>query len=317
MKKLAIVSIGGNALIRRGEKGTIEEQTEHMNAAAASIARILEMGYNIVLTHGNGPIVGFIVIQNEAAKDTIPPMPLYICDAESEGGIGFVIQQALYNLLKKTEIVRDVVTVVTQVVVDRGDTAFSNPTKPIGPFYTKDEAELLIREKGWVIKEDSNRGYRRVVPSPMPLRVVEAGVVNMLAEKGVIVIAAGGGGVPVIEHPDGTLEGIDAVIDKDLATSCLAREIGAELLIILTQVDRAYINFGKGTQKGLDRMTLEEARKYLKDGEFAPGSMGPKIEAAIEFLEAGGRDVIITTPELLEKAMEGKAGTRISSLRGK
>jgi len=203
--------------------------------------------------------------------------------------------------------------VVTQVVVDRGDTAFSNPTKPIGPFYTKDEAELLIRKKGWVIREDSNRGYRRVVPSPRPLRVVESGVVNMLAERGVIVIAAGGGGVPVIEHPDGTLEGIDAVIDKDLATSCLAREIGAELLIILTQVDRAYINFGKATQKGLDRMTLEEARKYLKEGEFAPGSMGPKIEAAIEFLEARGRDVIITTPELMEKAMEGKSGTRITA----
>ena len=312
MKKLAIVSIGGNALIRRGEKGTIEEQVEHINSATASISRILEMGYNLVLTHGNGPIVGFIVIQNEATKETIPPMPLYICDADSEGGIGFIIQQALYNLLKKTKTVRDVVTVVTQVVVDREDPAFSNPTKPIGPFYTKDEAELLIREKGWVIKEDSHRGYRRVVPSPMPLRVVEAGVVNMLAEKGVIVIAAGGGGVPVIEHPDGTLEGIDAVIDKDLATSCLAREIGAELLIILTQVDRAYINFGRATQKGLDSITIEEARKYLKDGEFAPGSMGPKIEAAIEFLEAGGRDVIITTPELLEKAMEGKAGTRIS-----
>ena len=312
MKKLAIVSIGGNALIRRGEKGTIEEQTEHMNAATASIARVFEMGYSVVLTHGNGPIVGFIVIQNEAAKDTIPPMPLYICDAESEGGVGFVIQQALYNRLKKIEMIRDVVTVVTQVVVDREDPAFSNPTKPIGPFYTKDEAELLIREKRWVIREDSNRGYRRVVPSPIPLRVVEAAVVNMLAEKGVIVIAAGGGGIPVIEHQDGTLEGIDAVIDKDLATSCLAREIGAELLIILTQVDRAYINFGKTTQKGLDRMTLEEARKYLKEGEFAPGSMGPKIEAAIEFLEAGGRDVIITTPELLEKAMEGKAGTKIS-----
>ena len=284
-----------------------------MNAAAASIARIFEMGYNVVLTHGNGPIVGFIVIQNEAAKETIPPMPLYICDAESEGGIGFVIQQALYNRLKKIDMIRDVVTLVTQVVVDREDPAFSNPTKPIGPFYTKDEAELLIREKGWVIKEDSNRGYRRVVPSPMPLRIVEAGVINMLAEKEVMVIAAGGGGVPVIEHPDGTLEGIDAVIDKGLATSCLAREIGAELLIILTQTDRAYINFGKGTQKGLAGITMEEARKYLNEGEFAPGSMGPKIEAAIEFLDAGGRDVIITTPELLEMAMEGKAGTRILS----
>lgn len=313
MKKLAIVSIGGNALIRRGEKGTIEEQFEHTRSAMGGVARVIDMGYNVVITHGNGPIVGFIVIQNEAAKEIIPPMPLYVCDADSEGGIGFVIQQTLYNRLKETGRHRDVATVVTQVVVDRSDPAFFNPTKPIGPFYKKEDAELLARERGWAIKEDSNRGYRRVVPSPRPLKVVEAGVIKALAETGVIVIAVGGGGVPVVEHSDGTLEGIDAVIDKDLATSCLAREIGAELLIILTQVDRAYINFGKGTQKGLDRMTLEEVRKYLKEGEFAPGSMGPKVEAAIEFLEAGGRDVIITTPELLEKAMEGKAGTRILS----
>lgn len=312
MKKLAIVSIGGNALIRRGEKGTIEEQTEHMNAATASIARIFEMGYNVVLTHGNGPIVGFIVIQNESAKEIIPPMPLYICDAESEGGIGFVIQQALYNRLKKIGMVRDVVTVVTQVVIDREDPAFTDPTKPIGPFYTTDEAELLIRQKGWVIREDSHRGYRRVVPSPKPLRVVEAGVISMLAESGVIVIAVGGGGVPVIEHTDGTLEGIDAVIDKDLATSCLAQEIEAELFINLTQIDKAYVNFGRADQMGLDRLSLKEAKRHLYNGEFAPGSMGPKIEAAIDFLEHGGKEVIITAPELLKEALRGRAGTRIT-----
>lgn len=312
MKKLAIVSIGGNALIRRGEKGTIAEQTEHMNAATASIARIFEMGYNVVLTHGNGPIVGFIVIQNESAKEIIPPMPLYICDAESEGGIGFVIQQALYNRLKKIGLVRDVVTVVTQVVIDREDPDFINPTKPIGPFYTKDEAGLLIRQKGWVIREDSHRGYRRVVPSPKPLRVVEAGVISMLAESGVIVIAVGGGGVPVIEHTDGTLEGIDAVIDKDLATSCLAREIEAELFINLTQIDKAYVNFGRADQMGLDRLSLKEAKRHLYNGEFAPGSMGPKIEAAIDFLEHGGKEVIITAPELLKEALRVRAGTRIT-----
>jgi len=312
MKKLAIISIGGNTLVRRGEKGTIEEQFEHTRAAMTAVARVIDMGYNVVITHGNGPIVGYIVIQNEAVKDAIPPMPLYVCDADSEGGIGFVIQQTLYNRLKETGKHRDVVTVVTQVVVDGNDPAFSNPTKPIGPFYTKEEAELLVKKKGWVVKEDSRRGYRRVVPSPRPLKVVEAGVIKALAETGVIVIAVGGGGVPVVERSDGTLEGIDAVIDKDLATSCLAREIRAELFINLTQIDRAYVNFGKADQRGLDRMTLEDARRYLSQGEFAPGSMGPKIEAAIEFLETGGKEVMITTPELIDKAMEGKAGTRIT-----
>ncbi|MDO8447068.1 MAG: carbamate kinase [Deltaproteobacteria bacterium] len=312
MKKLAIVSLGGNALVRKGEKGTIEEQFEHTRSAMSAVARIIDMGYNVVITHGNGPIVGYIVIQNEAAKETVPPMPLYVCDADSEGGIGFVIQQTLYNRLKETGKQRDVVAVVTQVVVDRNDPAFSNPTKPIGPFYMKEEAELLARERGWVVKEDSRRGYRRVVPSPRPLKVVEAGVIKALAETGVIVIAVGGGGVPVIERSDGTLEGIDAVIDKDLATSCLARDLGAELFINLTQIDRAYINFGKSDQKGLDNITVEDARTYLKQGEFAPGSMGPKIEAAIEFIEIGGREVIITTPELIDEAMEGKAGTRIT-----
>ncbi len=312
MKKLAIVSIGGNALIRRGEKGTIEEQFEHTKAAMVAVARIIDMGYNVVITHGNGPIVGYMVIQNEAAKDTVPPMPLYVCDADSEGGIGFVIQQTLYNRLKEIGKHRDVATIVTQVVVDRNDPAFLNPTKPIGPFYKKEEAYLLAREKRWVVKEDSRRGYRRVVPSPRPLKVVEAGVIKGLAESGVIVIAVGGGGVPVVEHSDGTLEGIDAVIDKDLATSCLAREIRAELFINLTQIDRAYVNFGKADQRGLDRMTLEVARRYLSQGEFAPGSMGPKIEAAIEFLEIGGKEVLITTPELIDEAMEGKAGTKIT-----
>lgn len=312
LKRLAIVSIGGNALIRRGEKGTIEEQFEHARAAMTAVARVIDLGYNVVITHGNGPIVGYIVIQNEAAKETIPPMPLYVCDADSEGGIGFVIQQTLYNRLKETGRQRDVATIVTQVVVDRNDPAFSNPTKPIGPFYKREEAELLARERGWAVKEDSLRGYRRVVPSPRPLKVVEAGVIKALAETGVIVIAVGGGGVPVIEHPDGTLEGIDAVIDKDLATSCLARDMGAELFVNLTQIDRAYLNFGKAGQRGLERITLEDARRYLRQGEFAPGSMGPKIEAAIEFLEAGGREVIITTPELMDEAMEGRAGTRIT-----
>ncbi len=312
MKRTVIISIGGNTLIRGSEKGAIEEQFEHTNAAIAHIIKIIENGYKVIITHGNGPIVGNILIRNEAAKNIIPPMPLYICNADSEGGIGFMIQQTLYNQLKKKGIKRDVVTVVTQVVVDKNDPAFSNPTKPIGPFYTKEDADILKKEKGWAMMEDSRRGCRRVVPSPIPLKVIEADAIKKLADAGAIVIAAGGGGVPVVELPNGDLTGVDAVIDKDLATSLLAKNIGAELFINLTQIDKVYINFGKAAQTGLNKLSVSHARKYLAQGEFASGSMGPKIEAAIEFLEAGGKEVIITTPELIEKAMEGEAGTRIS-----
>jgi len=312
LKRTVIISIGGNTLIRGSEKGTIEEQFEHTNAAIAHIIKIIENGYKVIITHGNGPIVGNILIRNEAAKNIIPPMPLYICNADSEGGIGFMIQQTLYNQLKKKGIKRDVVTVVTQVVVDKNDPAFSNPTKPIGPFYTKEDADILKKEKGWAMMEDSRRGCRRVVPSPRPLRIIESDVINKIVDKDVIVIAAGGGGVPVVELQNGDLTGVDAVIDKDLATSLLAKNIGAELFINLTQIDKVYINFGKAAQTGLNKLSVSHARKYLAQGEFASGSMGPKIEAAIEFLEAGGKEVIITTPELIEKAMEGEAGTRIS-----
>jgi len=314
MKKepITIISIGGNTLIRKGEKGTIEEQFEHTEKCMAYIAKMASQGKRIVITHGNGPIVGNIVIRNEAAKDIIPPMPLYICNADSEGGIGFMLQQALYNQLEKLNAHRDVATIVTQVVVDKNDPAFSKPAKPIGPFYTKEEAERIKQQKGWTIHEDSNRGYRRVVPSPKPLKVIEADIIKRLAMDGVIVIAAGGGGVPVVEVNEGKLQGIDAVIDKDLTTAVLANAIGAETFIDLTQTDSVYINYGKQNQKPLNRPALSEVKKYLTRGEFPPGSMGPKIEAAIEFLETGGKEVIITTPELVEAAMKGKAGTRIT-----
>ncbi len=312
MQPITIISIGGNTLIRKGEKGTIEEQFEHADLCMSYVAKLAAQGIKIVITHGNGPIVGNIVIRNEAAKDIIPPMPLYICNADSEGGIGFMIQQTLYNHLKKLNIQRDVATIVTQVVVDINDPAFSNPAKPIGPFYTKEDAEKLQKEKGWAIVEDSHRGYRRVVPSPKPLKVIEADVVKKLVLNDVIVIAAGGGGVPVVESENGNLSGVDAVIDKDLATAVLANAIEAKIFIDLTSIDKVYINFGKSDKIALNKLTISEARKYLDAGEFAAGSMGPKIEAAVEFLEGGGREVIITTPELLESAMEGKAGTRIT-----
>ncbi len=308
--RLCVISLGGNALIRRGEKGTIEEQFGHTAACMKQVSKMIRSGSMVVITHGNGPIVGNIVIRNEAARNTVPPMPLYICDADSEGGIGFMIQQTLYNQLRRIDAVREVVTVITQVVVDRNDPAFRDPSKPIGPFYTREEAELLGETKGWRLKEDSGRGYRRVVPSPRPVRIVEAGVIKHLALDGVIVIAAGGGGVPVTED-DGDLKGVDAVIDKDRSTGLLAREIGAPSFINLTQVDRVYIHYGKENQKGLGDVGLGEIREYHRQGHFAPGSMGPKIEAAIEFLDAGGEEVIITSPELIEEAMQGMAGTRI------
>jgi carbamate kinase len=305
-----VISLGGNALIRRGEKGTIEEQFDHTEACMKQISKMVKQGTSVVITHGNGPIVGNIVIRNESARNTVPPMPLYICDADAEGGIGFMIQQTLYNQLRRIDAVREVVTVITQVVVDRDDPAFLNPSKPIGPFYSAEEAGMLAATKQWKLMEDSGRGYRRVVPSPRPVRIIETNVIKRLVLDGVVVIAAGGGGVPVVEAGR-ELRGVDAVIDKDLTTSLLARDIGAERIINLTQVDRVYLNFGREDQKGLREATLEEIRKYREQGHFPAGSMGPKMDAAIEFLEGGGKEVFITSPELIGEAEEGRAGTRI------
>lgn len=305
-----IVSIGGNAIIRRADSGTIEEQFENVRLACACIARMVRGGRSVIITHGNGPIVGNIVIRNEAVRDRIPPMPLYMCDADSEGGIGFMIQQTLHNEIQKAHKIQDVVTVVTQVVVDGADPAFKNPEKPVGPYCTGEEA-LRLSRMGWVMGRDAVKGFRRLVPSPRPGRIVEAEAIRKICEAGIIVIAAGGGGVPVVEAEDGTLKGVDAVIDKDLATALLARQTGAGLIINLTQVDRVYLNYGTPAQTGLSELTLAQARRYLSEGQFPPGSMGPKIEAAIDFLEGGGKEVVITEPELIEDALAGLAGTRI------
>lgn len=313
LKAPVVVAIGGNALIRRGELGTIEEQVAHTDACTAHIADMAEKGFPVVITHGNGPIVGNIVIQMECARNTVPPMPLYIADADSEGGIGFIIQQSLYNHLQRRIKDRGVVTIVTQVVVDEFDPAFKDPTKPIGPFYTEEDARELERERGWRMIEDAGRGWRRVVPSPRPVRIVEASVIKRIVSVGDIVIAAGGGGVPVVEDGRGNLRGVDAVIDKDLASSLLARQIGAGTLIILTSVDNVYLNYGKMDQEALLKMDVEQAKTYLADGQFPPGSMGPKIEAAVDFLTHGGSEVIITSPELTGEAAAGKAGTKITS----
>ncbi len=306
-----IVSIGGNAIIRRGEAGTIEEQFENLRCASRFIGKLVKAGKSVIITHGNGPMVGNIVLRNEAARNIVPPMPLYICDADSEGGVGFMIQQSLYNHLHKIHCIKEVITVITQVVVDRLDPAFGRPEKPLGPYYTEEQVREIAESRGWSMAEDSGRGLRRVVPSPAPKRVVEAPVIKRLAESGVVVIAAGGGGVPVIEREDGTLAGVDAVIDKDLATALLAREVRADRFINLTQIDMVYVSFGRPGQRGIPEMDAARAQRYLDAGEFAPGSMAPKIRAAVEFIENGGKEVIITTPELIEAAAEGRAGTRI------
>jgi len=304
-----VIAVGGNALLRQGDVGTAEEQFKRARETAESIYWIFE-NYQVALTHGNGPQVGAILLQNEQAKALVPPMPLDVCGAESQGMIGYMLEQSFNNVLKSKKIQKDIVTVLTRVEVSEKDPAFKNPTKPIGPFYTRFQAQELIREKGWIMVEDSGRGWRRVVPSPEPLKIVERDAILSLLEKGFIVISVGGGGIPVIRK-DGLLKGVEGVIDKDLGAATLARDINAKRLIILTAVDRVYLNYGKENQKGIDQARLNEIEEYYKQGHFKPGSMGPKIQAAMKFLKEGGRDVLITSPEALKDAMDGKNGTWI------
>ncbi len=311
MKKIAVVAFGGNALLRGNEIGTIEQQEKNTYETCLNLLDLMERGYEIVITHGNGPQVGNIMLRNEAGykEYKIPKMPLDICVADSQGGIGYMIERQLLNILTERGIKKNVVTLVTEVLVDKNDPAFENPTKPVGAFYLKEEAELLAKTNNFIFKEDpGKRGWRRVVPSPKPKEVLNKGIVKQLAEEGNIVIAAGGGGVPVFRDEKNILHGIEAVIDKDLASALLAREIGASAFFILTDVPKVYINFKKPDQKALDVLTLAEAKKYYDDGEFAAGSMGPKILAAIDFVEHGGKETIITEAGELSKE---DCGTRI------
>ena len=311
-KKTIVVALGGNSIVPVAKQGTIREQIELTMATMAHVASLIGQGHLVAVTHGNGPVVGNIVVRNEMAKKVIPPMPLDVCGADSEGGIGYMIQQALQNQLRKMGLDKDVFTIITQVMVDPNDPAFKNPTKPIGPFYKRREAEAIAREKGWSIVEDSGRGYRRVVPSPMPLEIVEWRAIERAINSGAIVIAVGGGGIPVVRSPDGILRGVEAVIDKDRASSVLALELHAQMLMFLTEVEKVATGYGRPDQRDLDHMTVAEAREYLAQGEFPEGSMGPKIEAAIEFLEGGGEEVIITRPELLSEAVRGKRCTIVT-----
>jgi len=306
-----LITLGGNAILPARGTGTFDEQVAITRLTMQPIAQLIGEGVQVVLSHGNGPIVGNILIRNDAVRDQIPPMPLDVCGADSQGGIGYMMQQALDNELRRCKIDRPAVTVVTQVVVDERDPAFRRPTKPIGPFYSQDRARLLAKEKGWTVIEDSGRGWRRVVPSPRPLEVVEIGAIRRLVDEGTVVIAAGGGGIPVSRQWDGSFHGVEAVIDKDLASSLLARLLGCEMLCIVTGVDRVALDFGKPEQRDLTCATAEELSRYAAEGHFPPGSMGPKIQAAIEFVQGGGRAVVITSPTKLRDAIDGGSGTRI------
>lgn len=308
----AIVALGGNALQAEGQPATAECQLKVIKDTAVHLANMIESGNQIVIVHGNGPQVGRLVVQNEYAKKITPAMPFDVCGAMSQGMIGYHIQQALGEELKKKNINKSVITLVTQVVVDKNDKGFQNPTKPIGPYYKKDEAKSLSEEQGYVMVEDSGRGYRRVVASPEPKKIIEIDTIKRLVNDGQVVISAGGGGIPVIEKDDNSLEGVAAVIDKDLASEKLAEELDADILVILTAVEKVAINFGKPNQKNLDSMTVRDAEKYIQEGQFAPGSMLPKIRAAIKFVTAKpGKKAIIASLENAKNALLGNAGTLI------
>lgn len=311
MAQKALVALGGNAILKHEERGTVEEQFENVKLTCKHLVRLIEDGYKLAITHGNGPQVGDILLKNELAKKVLPPMPLDVCGAQSQGMIGYMLQQSMCNELSKAGMNIPVVSLVTQTIVDKKDPAFKNPAKPIGPFYTAPEVHKLRKEKGWKMVEDSGRGYRRVVPSPRPKEIVEKDTIRTLFESGAIVIAVGGGGIPVIVREDGTLEGVVAVIDKDLGAQIFASDIGAEVLLMLTDVEKVSLDYGKPDQIDLDEMTTAEAKRYLKEGHFAPGSMAPKIEAAIRFIEAGGEKAVISSLEKGKKALEGRAGTTI------
>ncbi len=308
-----VIALGGNAILPVGKRGTFEEQLEVTRHSMLQVAALAKAGHEIVMSHGNGPVVGNIVLRNDAGEQLhgIPAMPMFVCGADSQGGLGFMIQQALRNALLTVGIDRAVATVVTQVTVDPADPAFQRPTKPIGPFYDHEQARLLEQENGWTVVQDAGRGWRRVVPSPQPLEVVEWPAIKAMLDAGVLVVAVGGGGIPVVREADGQLRGVDAVIDKDRASDLLGRLVKADTLMIVTQIEKVFVRFGQPDAEALDVLPAARAQALLDAGEFPAGSMGPKIEAALGFLASGGREVIITDPEHLLAAAAGEAGTRI------
>jgi len=310
--KLIILAVGGNSLIVDKTKQTVPDQYEAVLQTCQNIVPLLKAGHRVVVTHGNGPQVGFILRRAEIAAKELHMVPLDSCGADTQGAIGYQLQQAMHNATLDWPDRPPVVTVVTQVRVDGEDPGFKKPSKPIGSFMDKETADARRESDGWNMVEDSGRGFRRVVASPLPLEIMEQAAIKELVDKGFMVVAVGGGGIPVARQADGTLKGVDAVIDKDFATGLLAKNLGADLLIISTAVEKICVNFGKPDQKGIDRMTVAEAKKYIDEGQFAPGSMLPKVKAIVQFLEDGGKEALVTDPAHLEEAMAGKTGTWIT-----
>jgi carbamate kinase len=311
-KKTVVVALGGNAITREFEEGNITQQFENTRRSLRSVVEFIRRGFRVVITHGNGPQVGNALVRVEETRHIVPPLPLGIIVADLEGGMGYMIEQCLQNKLHDRGLPRPVITVLTQVLVDKEDPSILNPNKFVGPFYEEDQIKQLEEQRGWIMKEDPGRGFRRVVPSPLPREILDKDIIKLLVEKDIVVIAAGGGGIPVYRESNGWLEGIDGVIDKDLASAVLARDIEAEEMFVLTGVRQVALNYKKPDQKNLSRLTLGEARQYLEDGQFPKGSMGPKIQAAINFLEAGGKKVIITSIDNALDALMNNSGTTIT-----
>ncbi|HUU37075.1 MAG TPA: carbamate kinase [Candidatus Desulfaltia sp.] len=310
-QKIALIAFGGNALLPDNQRGLQEEQMRNAQRAARLMVHIVRKGYELIIVHGNGPQVGNLLLQMEEAVTKVPPFSLDICDAMTEGSMGFMLEKAIINELRTRSIDKEVATVVTQVVVDREDPAFAEPTKPVGPFYTKYRAQALAKEKKWAMVEDAGRGYRKVVPSPRPIDIVSKWVIRDLVSAGRIVIAAGGGGIPIVINGRGLFKGVEAVIDKDYVAGLIAREVKVDLFIILTGVARVFLDYGTPEQRPLDVMTVAQAKEHLDKGQFPRGSMGPKIEAAIEYIQAGGQEVLITSASHLKAALLRRSGTRI------
>ena len=310
--KTALVAVGGNSLIRAGEKGTASEQLTNARRTAQALIQLIRDGYSLVLTHGNGPQVGADLLRSERACDQVPGLPLDVCGAATQGEIGYVLAQSLQHEIAARGLRTPVASIVTQTVVDPNDPAMLRPTKPIGPFYTRDEAENRRRTLGWNIVEDAARGYRRVVPSPEPIEIVELEVIRDLVRDGVLVIACGGGGIPVVRN-NGGFEGVEAVIDKDRASALLALELGVDLFVISTDVDRIYLDYKKPAQRPLDLITASTLEAHYRDQHFPPGNMGPKVESVLRFLRGGGQEAIVTCYEQLHAAVTGHAGTHVVS----
>ncbi|MEA2081328.1 MAG: carbamate kinase [Elusimicrobiota bacterium] len=313
MSKVAVVAVGGNSLIKDKAHASVPDQYMCVVETVRHIADMIEKGWNVVISHGNGPQVGFLLLRSAAGeKEGLHPIPMDSCGADTQGSIGYNFQQALSNEFRRRGKTREVVTVVTRVLVDKNDPAFQNPSKPVGAFMTKEEADEKKATEGWDIVEDAGRGWRRVVPSPLPKEILEENAINMLVKGNFIVVAVGGGGIPVYENKDkNIIKGCAAVIDKDFASALLASNIKADLLLISTAVEKVCLNFGKPDEKQLDRITVSEAKKYIAEGHFAKGSMLPKIQAIVKFFENGGKEALITCPEKIGDAMDGKTGTWI------